>query len=103
MVIARLRAALQADLSPQLRQWRDALTRMGKIQLDQNARVVDESSILVARAHWVMLVAAVFSVFLSIALAWNIICSITAPINALMTSKDKKISGFESSKSLLRH
>lgn len=94
---------IQVDLSPQLRQWRDALTRMEKIQLDQNARVVDESSLLVERAHWVMLVAAVFSVFLSIALAWNIIYAITGPINALLASNGKEVSGFESAKSLPQH
>ncbi len=94
---------LQADLSPQLRQWRDALTRMEKIQLDQNAQVVDESSVLVARAHWVMLVAAVFSVFLSIALAWNITCGITGPINRLLVSMGKEVKGYESAKSSLQN
>lgn len=94
---------LQTGLSPLLRQWRDALTRMEKIQLDQNARVVDESSILVARAHWVMLVASAFALLLSIALAWNIIYSITGPLHALLASKDEETRGFESPQSLLQH
>lgn len=94
---------LQIDLAPLLRQWRDALTRMEKIQLDQNARVVNESSILAARAHWIMLVASVFSVIASVALAWNITYGITRPINTLLASIGEDTEGFESTKSMLQN
>jgi len=69
-----------------LQQLRDVLLRLERIQLDQNTEVVDNTSRLVAQAHWTMLVVAAFALLVSASLASSITSSITRPLNHLLKS-----------------
>ncbi|SHN36529.1 hypothetical protein SAMN05192549_108189 [Duganella sacchari] len=84
--VASARTLQQEQLFPLLRRWRDVLLRLERIQLDQNAEVVDHTSRLVAQAHWTMLVVAAFALLVSASLAWSITSSITRPLNHLLKS-----------------
>ncbi|TFW13878.1 hypothetical protein [Duganella callida] len=73
------RRTQQTVVAPLLRQWRDALTRMEKIQLNQNAELVEATSHAVWRARWVLQVLSAFGLLVSAALAWHLTRDAPAP------------------------